>query len=386
MFRLMIAFVTFCWTLPLYATTFVLSDPQQRIVGHNLIVYTHEQDTLLDIARRFDLGYDDIVDANPHIDPWIPGADKAVLVPTRFILPDAPKKGIVINLAELRLYYYPKHKKNEPQLVITHPIGIGREGWATPLGQAHITQKIKDPSWTPPASIKAEHLKNGDPLPKVIPAGPDNPLGAFAMRLSIPGYLLHGTNKPFGVGMRVSHGCIRLFPEDIQHMFGITPVDTYVNIVYQPYKAAVADGHLYLEANEVQEDIDKREGNNMTPMVAAILGAQNKMISDEDWPFAEKIVRQHLGVVKQLNQNQPDIADNVWFVDAGLQKAAIAKMTAALDKLKLENLFWPLKDNAKGEMLLGPFKSRAEADATAQKVSQAAGIRLWTVQLPKQML
>lgn len=386
MFRSLIAFVALLWSLPLFATTFVLSDPQQRVVGHNLIVYTHEQDTLLDIGRRFDLGYDDIVNANPKIDPWIPGANKAVLVPNRFILPDAPKKGIVINLAELRLYYYPKHKKGEPQLVITHPIGIGREGWATPLGQARITQKIKGPSWTPPESIKAEHKKNGDPLPDVIPAGPDNPLGAYAMRLSIPGYLLHGTNKPFGVGMRVSHGCIRLFPEDIKQMFGIVPMHTPVNIVYQPYKAALDGNQLYLEASKVQEDIDKRQGNNMTPMVAAILGAQNKMLSDADWPFAEKMVRQHLGIVKPLNQDKPDIADNVWFVDAGLKKDVIGKMHDALTELKLENLFLPVKDNSKGEMLVGPFNSKAAADEAAQQISQAAGIRIWTVQLPKQML
>jgi len=360
------------------ATTFTLLNEKTRVVGHNLVVYSHKEDTLLDIARRFDIGYSEIVEANPTLDPWLPGTGKRVLVPNRFILPDVPHKGIVINLAEMRLYYYPKRRKGGRQQVITHPIGVGREGWTTPLGKTRIIQKKKDPTWTPPASILAEHLEKGDPLPKVVPAGPDNPLGAYAMRLGMPGYLLHGTNRPFGVGMRVSHGCIRLFPEDIEHLFGIVSVNTPVEIVYQPYKAALDKGVLYLEAHEVQEDIDLRQGNNMTPMVSAILKAQNKILDDNDWPFAEELVREHQGIVKRVNEREIEIVDDVWFIHSGLTIDSNEKLKQALAILNFKDGFWPVKHAAEGELLIGAFDSREQAEKMAVKVSGITGMSVWT--------
>ena len=255
--RYLMKWLFICLLIPTAnATTFDLIDETTRVVGHNLVVFSRTEDTLLDIARRFDIGYSEIVSANPGVDVWLPGTGQRVLVPNQFILPDAPQQGIVINLAEMRLYYYPKPEADQPRQVITHPIGIGREGWQTPVGKTKIIQKKKDPTWTPPASILAEHLENGDPLPKVVPAGPDNPLGAFAMRLGMPGYLLHGTNRPYGVGLRVSHGCIRLFPEDIEHLFGKVPLNVAVEIVYQPYKAAMHQDKLYVEAHETYDDMD----------------------------------------------------------------------------------------------------------------------------------
>jgi L,D-transpeptidase ErfK/SrfK len=361
------------------ATTFTLTDESTRIVGHNLVVYSHKEDTLLDIARRFDIGYSEIVNANQHLDPWLPGDNQRVLVPNKFILPDAPQKGIVINLAEMRLYYYPKTKKGEKKQVITHPIGIGREGWATPLGKARITQKKKDPTWTPPASIVAEHLEKGDPLPKVVPAGPDNPLGAYAMRLSIPGYLLHGTNRPFGVGMRVSHGCIRLFPEDIEHLFGVVPVNTPVEIVYQPYKAAMENGELYLEAHETHDDLGQLEGNNMTPMVAAIIKVQEKKLADEDWPFAEEVVRKHQGIVQRINhKSSENVIEDVWFIHTGLTQDAKYKLAQASTSLNLNDYFWPMQGAAEGEVLIGPFESHQQADAMALEVNRLINVSVWT--------
>jgi len=362
-----------------YATTFDLDDENTRVVGHNLVVYSHEEDTLLDIARQFDLGYSEIVNANPDLDPWLPGGNQRVLVPNRFILPDAPKKGIVINLAEMRLYYYPKPQKGQRQQVITHPIGVGREGWTTPLGKTRITQKKKDPTWTPPASILAEHLEKGDPLPKVVPAGPDNPLGAYAMRLAMPGYLLHGTNRPYGVGLRVSHGCIRLFPEDIEHLFGIVPVNTPVEIVYQPYKAALQDGLLYLEAHKTQDDVGQRKGNNMTPMVAAILKAQDKILDDDDWPFVEQLVRDHDGVVKRINQPNTDIVEDIWFVHAGTTQQVKEKLNKALISLNSNEYFWPLRGAAEGEVLLGPFDDKEQAQQMGREVNRLTDMSVWTV-------
>jgi len=386
MFRLLISTIFLLVFLPVNATTFNLADEKTRIVGHNLVVFSHQEDTLLDIARRFDVGYNEIVTANPDLDPWLPGSGKRVLVPNRFILPDAPHKGIVINLAEMRLYYYPPKKKNQLQQVITHPIGVGREGWTTPLGKTRIIQKKKDPTWTPPASILAEHLEKGDPLPKVVPAGPDNPLGAYAMRLGMPGYLLHGTNRPFGVGMRVSHGCIRLFPEDIEHLFGVVAVNTPVEILYQPYKAALDGTDLYLEAHQIQEDIDVRKGNNMTPMVSAILKAQAEILADEYWPFAEDLVRKQQGIVHKVSKTNADVIDDVWFIHAGLTQEAKIKLAHASTSLNLNDLFWPMQGAAEGELLIGPFESQQDADNMALEVSQLTDVSVWTALLSEDAL
>ncbi len=369
-----------------HATTFELDDANTRVVGHNLIVYSHLEDTLLDIGRAFDVGYSEIVSANPGLDPWLPGDNQRVVVPNRFILPDAPHEGIVINLAEMRLYYYTKPNKNERQKVITHPIGVGREGWTTPLGKTRIIQRIKDPSWTPPASIKAEHLAKGNPLPNVVPAGSNNPLGAFAMRLGMPGYLLHGTNKPFGVGMRVSHGCIRLYPEDIEHLFGIIAVNTPVEIIYQPDKAGLLDGELYLEAHDVQRDFDQRQGNNMTSMVTAILKAQDSLLSDADFPFAERIVRLHSGMARRVNQPEEAIVNDVWFVHTGLTQNAKRKLAEASMRLNVNDSFWPLRRAAEGEVVLGPFDTQQQANERVIALKQVTDILAWTAQISSDAL
>ena len=205
-----------------------------------------EEDTLSDIARRFNLGYDEVVNANPGVDPVAARAPaRRIVLPTQFVLPDAPHEGIVVNLAALRLYYFPKAAKSEPRQVITYPIGIGMVGWATPTGTTKIVSKRKDPFWTPPASVRKEHAAEGDILPARVPPGPDNPLGAFAMNLGWPSYLMHGTNKPAGVGMRASHGCIRLYPEDIATLFQAAP-DRHQGDGREPAAASTAsqDGHV----------------------------------------------------------------------------------------------------------------------------------------------
>jgi len=382
--RYLVKWLFVCLALPTAnATTFDLMDDTTRVVGHNLIVFSRTEDTLLDIARRFDIGYTEIVSANPDLDVWLPGAGQRVLVPNQFILPDGPRKGIVINLAEMRLYYYPKPKKGQPRQVITHPIGIGREGWQTPLGKTKIIQKKKDPTWTPPASILAEHLEKGDPLPSVVPAGPDNPLGAFAMRLGMPGYLLHGTNRPYGVGLRVSHGCIRLFPEDIEHLFGKVPLNAAVEIVYQPYKAAMHQGKLYVEAHETYEDMGI-EKNNMTPMVKAILQTKGKL-SDDDWLFAQAMIDQHLGVSQPIDQFASEVIEDVWFIHSGMASNAKEKLNLALATLNFENHFWPLR-GAMGEVLIGPFDSQQQANDMAEQVMKHTGESVWTTLVPGEVL
>lgn len=205
------------------------------------------EDTLLDIARNFDIGQNEILLANPAIDRWLPGENTKVKIPNSRLLPNTPHEGITLNLAEYRLYYYPKKTKGQPRTVITHPISIGRVDWDTPLGKTQIIAKNRNPVWRPPQSIKDEHAENGEILPDIFPAGPDNPLGLYALRLGVPGYLIHSTNKPFGVGMRVSHGCIRMYPEDIEKLFPQIKVGMPVYIVNQPIKVGWSDNSLYIE-------------------------------------------------------------------------------------------------------------------------------------------
>lgn len=228
-------------------STYALSPYGSPVIGHTHWVSARAEDTLLDIGRRFDLGYWDMVLANPDVNIWVPGAGTRVLIPSHFILPSAPREGIVVNVPELRLYYYPPATEDEPRQVITHPAGLGRPNWATPLGHTKIVEKIVDPAWYPPPSIRAEHAARGNPLPAVVPPGPNNPLGQYALILDMPGYLIHGTNKPYGVGMRVSHGCIRLYPEDIESLFHHVSRGTPVHIIDQPYKLAWHRGELLLE-------------------------------------------------------------------------------------------------------------------------------------------
>lgn len=241
---------------PVATHRFVL-EPDRDIVGEIRVVRLAGEDTFSDLARRFNLGYDELVLANPGVDPWLPDPGSEVILPTRFILPAAPREGVVINLASLRLFYFPEVPQDEAPVVFTHPIGIGRLGWATPTGSTTVKSKARDPVWYVPASIRREHAEAGDPLPGLVPPGPDNPLGSFVITLSMPGYLIHGTNKPNGVGMRVSHGCIRLYPEDIEVLYPDIPLDAPVHIVNQPFLTAWDDGEVYLEAHAMLEDDDR---------------------------------------------------------------------------------------------------------------------------------
>ncbi len=257
---------------PLSTTRFSLDDPAGNVVGQIQVMRTREQDTFIDIAQAYDLGYDELVEANPGIDPWLPGEGTAIVLPSRFVLPDAPRTGIVLNVASKRLFYYPKAQQGAPALVHTFPISIGREGWATPLGTTKVVSKKKDPVWRVPASIRKEHAENGDPLPAVVKAGPDNPLGAYAMRLAIPGdYLIHGTNKPAGVGMRVSHGCIRMNPEDIEWLFPQVPVGLPVHIVNQPVLVGTLGADLFVEAHPGLEEDKAR------PVAALLRDIEKRM-------------------------------------------------------------------------------------------------------------
>jgi len=223
------------------------------VIGAISTITARKEDTLVDIARRHGLGYQDIVRANPEVNVWVPGEGTEVILPTQYVLPPGPRDGVVLNLAEYRLYYFPKVKEGETAYVMTYPISIGRMDWETPLGKTSVISKVRKPSWYVPKSVLAEHEADGNPLPRIVPPGPDNPLGEYAMRLGLPGYLIHGTNRPAGVGMRVTHGCIRMFPEDIEFLFGKIDLNTAVRIINQPIKMGWSGNELVMEVHPVLE-------------------------------------------------------------------------------------------------------------------------------------
>ncbi len=225
--------------------------PAEDMIGRTQPHATSYEDTLLDLARDNGLGYVEIVAANPGIDPWVPGEGTKILLPTGHILPDADRRGLVINLAEHRLYYFPRSGAAPTSL----PIGVGRSGWDTPLGHTKVVRKKVRPNWYPPASIREEKPD----LPKVVRPGPDNPLGSHALYFDWPGYLVHGTNAPWGIGRRVSHGCIRLYPEDIARLFTMVEVGTPVQVIAQTVKVGWHRGELYVEAHPEPDQADELE-------------------------------------------------------------------------------------------------------------------------------
>src|ERR1700723_614328 len=250
---------------------FELTPEDGDLVGYVQKVTVGKDDTLPDIARRFDVGYEEMLLANPGVDAWLPGVGREVVVPTQFVLPAASHEGVVVNVAAMRIFYYPPHRKGEPQTVYTHPIGIGKVGWKTPEGTTKIVSRQKDPVWVVPKSVREEHQEDGEQLPAKVPAGPDNPLGAYEFRLGWPSYLIHGTNKPYGVGMRSSHGCMRLYPEDIAVFFDLIPIGTKVTVVNQPYLFGWRDGTLYLQAYAVMEDDSRNWSKDRKRLLANLL-------------------------------------------------------------------------------------------------------------------
>jgi L,D-transpeptidase ErfK/SrfK len=286
--------------LPVANERFELKDAED-VVGVVQVVAATQDDTLTDIARRFNVGYEEVLRANPKVDPWLPGEGREIIVPTQFILPDAPRTGVVINIAAMRIFYYPPVKRGEPAMVITHPIGIGKVGWRTPEGVTRIIRRQKDPTWRVPVSVRKEHHENGEDLDPVIGPGPDNPLGKYAFYLQWPSYLIHGTNKPAGVGLRSSHGCIRLYPEDIEQFFNMVPVGTQVRVVNQPFVFGWHEGQLYLQPFGVLED-DTRDWKKaqkklLTASLAARLQQQLKSQREQvDWNLVSSLTQQPRGV------------------------------------------------------------------------------------------
>ena len=283
------------------AATYAING-NDTVFGEVQYVTAKHEDTFLDIGRRHGVGYEEMVAANPGVDPWLPGEGQQVLIPSRYILPNAPREGVVVSLAEHRLYYFPPLKKDEQPTVVTYPISVGKMDWKTPLGLTRIVDKRVRPIWYPPESVRKEHAADGRPLPRAVPPGPDNPLGEYAMRLGIPGgaYLIHGTNRPAGVGMQVTHGCIRMFPEDIEQFFKMVSVNTPVRIVHQPYKMGWQGEHLFMEVHAPLEGQEDRDLHSLTNITRALVAATQDRTVAIDWAKAEAAFTQPTGVPQQV--------------------------------------------------------------------------------------
>jgi L,D-transpeptidase ErfK/SrfK len=308
--RVLAALLVLAAPLVSRATTYTLTKPDETVVGEDQTIQTVYEDTLYDLAAKYSLGSEEIIRVNPGVDPWLPGAGTTITVPGRHILPAGPHEGIVVNLPEHRLYYFPKPKRGGPIQVITYPVSIGKMDWHSPLGVTHVIQKQKDPTWYPTESVRKEHLANGDPLPASVPPGPDNPLGQYAMRLAVGNgtYLIHGTNNPIAVGLPVTHGCIRMYPNDVAALFPLIPVGTDVRIVNEPIKIAWVDGELLLEAHppvDAQGQSFEPNLDQFSQLLQAKVGDTTVAIH---WDYAREVLQKADGVIATvgLEAENPD--------------------------------------------------------------------------------
>ncbi|NIV18579.1 MAG: L,D-transpeptidase family protein [Woeseiaceae bacterium] len=307
--------------------------------GHDVIgavstITARYEDTLVDIARRHGLGYEEIVRANPDVNIWVPGEGTEVVLPTQFVLPAGPRRGVVLNLAEYRMYYFPEPEDGKPAYVMTYPISIGRMDWETPLGVTKVISKVRNPTWYPPQSVRDEHAADGRSLGRIVPPGPNNPLGKFAMRLGLPGYLIHGTNRPSGVGMRVTHGCVRMFPEDIEYLFAHVDVNTPVRIINDPVKMGWSGERLVVEVHpvlEVAAPVENAATDNEAPVsdgspakdyvlkdplthvTEKFIAATDARAGVIDWQLVERIVQRADGVPAVVGERIKNAATSAAF-------------------------------------------------------------------------
>jgi len=303
-------------TAPAQSANFPLPPSGSDIVGHIQVVIPSPQNTLLDIARHFDLGYHEIVAANPGVSVWTPPTGARVVIPTQFILPPKPWTGIIIDIPQRRLYYFPEHHGREPDQVITFPIGISRPGWSTPLGKTRIIAKFRNPSWMVPQNILEEHRQEGEPrFPTYFPPGPDNPMGMLAMETGFSEIFIHATNRPWGVGMRTSHGCLHLYPEDAAELFQRVRVGTPVRIIDRPILVGIQDSRIYLSASEPVAEYPN--GLNFPTRAVAALIAYSKQhehtLSRDliDWNRVQSVAKARQIMPVPVGVNAPTTASIV---------------------------------------------------------------------------
>ena len=363
---------------------------EDDVIGRLAIIRIEKGDTLPDIARHFSLGINTVSAANPGIDIWVPEAGEHILLPVSFILPDTPREGIVINLAAMRLFYF--HGHEDPLAVATYPVGIGTAEKPTPRGQMFVKQKKVQPTWYVPASIAEDHRKKGDPLPPKVPPGPLNPLGEHALYLNKPEYLVHGTNKPASIGLRATNGCIRLYPEDIKRLFENTPVETPVNIVYQPYLVGQRDGIVYMEAHRPFDESDTTE---LAKAYAKLRNIEKKSGHPLDWQKVEAVAAETRGMpvpISLINHQSakgaakaielrhpgilygkpkiPELKTDAWYVLAAIlpDKVDAQRLAAIINHQGPQIPARVLSEGDHHRVLAGPFNRMGEANDAAKRL------------------
>ncbi len=391
--RLLVAILVMVWLLLVahdnaIAKTFPLPPDNQALIGQTEVIEVSAADTLLDVARRYGVGFNEMVAANPDVDPWLPDAGQKVMIPSQYILPEGPREGVVVNLPEMRLYFYPPAKPGEARVVVTYPLGIGLEGRSIPFAHTKITEKKIKPSWVVPESIRAEHAAEGDPLPKIVPPGADNPLGDYAMRLGQSSYLIHGTNRPYSIGKRVSHGCLRMYPEDIAAFFPLIASGTPVRIIDQPYKAGWSDSALYLEAHPPMKESSPDTGKNLTLMVRAIASDTSGMLNSKSWERAEWIALQSKGVPLQVYRQGevllasieqtpiPLVKQREWMVQVGTFQTmgSIRQVSMKMSAIELPMVVSAIGRDGACRVMAGPFSHRKQAESAANKLENLLGL------------
>ena len=363
---------------------------EDDVIGRLAVIRLERGDTLPDIARHFSLGINTVSAANPGVDIWVPEARRRILLPLSFILPDTHRKGIVINLAAMRLFYF--RKDGKLSAVSTYPVGIGTTEQPTPMGKMYITRKKFRPTWYVPAVIAKDHRKKGDLLPAKVPPGPLNPLGEYALYLSKSGYLVHGTNKPASIGLRATYGCIRLYPKDIKRLFEDTPVKTPVRIVNQPYLVGQRDGIIYIEAHKPFEGSGTAE---LKKAYKKLRNIEKKSGHALDWGKVGKVMGEARGFpvplfdIRQGRQKKftetiklrhpdklygkpeiPELKTDAWYVLA----ATLRDKVDALRLAAIINHQGPpiparvVSSRDRHRVLAGPFKNRSEAKDAAKRL------------------
>ena len=366
------------------------------VIGRLAVVRLEKGDTLPDVARHFSLGINAISAANPGVDVWVPEAGERVMLPLSFILPDAPRKGIVVNLATMRLFQF--KGDGTSQAVSTYPVGVGTKERPSPTGQMHVARKASRPTWHVPASIAEDHRKKGDPLPAEIPPGPQNPLGECALYLSKTGYLIHGTNKPASIGLKATNGCMRLYPENVKMLYNDTPVKTPVVIVNQPYLIGQRNGVLYMEAHTPLEDSGASE---LEKVYAKLRSFEKKSGRTLDWRKVKEVQTEARGVpvpIFEMGQGTekeaaktvevehpatlygrpeiPELKLDAWYVLA----ADVRDKTDALRTAAIINHQGPpiparvLSKSDSYRVIAGPFSDVGEAKDAAKRLKIDLGI------------
>ena len=358
------------------------------VIGCMAVIRIEHGDTLPDIARHFSLGINEVSAANPGVDVWVPESGERIMLPLQFVLPDAPRKGIVINLATMRLFQYKGGSRS--LFVMTYPVGVGTAERPTPTGQMYVERKVIRPTWHVPASISEDHRKKGDPLPAKVLPGPLNPLGEYALYLSKSTYLIHGTNKPASIGLNATNGCLRLYPEDVKKLYETTPVNTPVCIVNQPYLIGQSNGTVYMEVHAPLEGSDTVELDKMYKRLRSIEKNSGHPL---DWNKVEKVLAEARGVPVPILQTDngrwveqtievehpeklygkpevPELKTDAWYVWA----ADMDDKTEALRIAAIINHQGPqiparvLSRNSSYRIIAGPYNDAGEARNAAKRL------------------